>query len=36
MGMSRIKQKLIDATLYLENILALIITIAIAIGMKTL
>lgn len=33
MRMSRIKQRLIDATLYLENILAIIITIAIAIGM---
>ena len=36
MKISRIKQKLIDMTQYLENILAFVITIAIVIGMVDL
>ncbi|HQI16032.1 MAG TPA: phosphate-starvation-inducible PsiE family protein, partial [Bacillota bacterium] len=36
MKIGRIKQRLINATLYLENILALVITIAIVIGMVDL
>ncbi|HOM44005.1 MAG TPA: phosphate-starvation-inducible PsiE family protein [Bacillota bacterium] len=36
MKISRVKQKLINATLYLENILAFVITIAIVIGMTDL